>query len=112
MRSTRTPLRALAAATLLALTACGGGDGGGDAGGGGGDADAPRIAAVFSGVTTDADYTFLGLEALQAAEADFGAETTYSESVPSPTPSGCSGSTWPTGTTSSGRTAASSTTPR
>ena len=86
MRSTRTPLRALAAATLLTLTACGGGDGGGDAGagGGGGDGEAPRIAAVFSGVTTDADYTFLGLEALEAAEDDFGAETTYSESVAVP----------------------------
>jgi basic membrane protein A and related proteins len=86
MRSTRTPLRALAAATLLTLTACGGGNGGDDAGsgGGGGDAEAPRIAAVFSGVTTDADYTFLGLEALEAAEADFGAETTYSESVAVP----------------------------
>jgi basic membrane protein A and related proteins len=86
MRSTRIPLRALAAATLLTLTACGGGDGGDDAGsgGGGGDAEAPRIAAVFSGVTTDADYTFLGLEALEAAEADFGAETTYSESVAVP----------------------------
>ena len=82
MRSTRTPLRALAAATLLTLAACGGGDGGGDdaGGGGGGDGEAPRIAAVFSAVTTDADYTFLGLEALQAAEEDFGAETTYSES--------------------------------
>ena len=81
MRSTRTPLRALAAATLLTLTACGGGNGGDDAGsgGGGGDAEAPRIAAVFSGVTTDADYTFLGLEALEAAEADFGAETTSGE---------------------------------
>ena len=85
MRSTRTPLCALAAATLLTLTACGGGDSGGDAsGGGGGDGEAPRIAAVFSGVTTDADYTFLGLEALEAAEADFGAETTYSESVQVP----------------------------
>ena len=85
MRSTRTPLRALAAATLLTLTACGGGNGGDDAGSGGGsgDAEAPRIAAVFSGVTTDADYTFLGLEALEAAEADFGAETT-SESVAVP----------------------------
>jgi len=84
MRSTRT--FALAAAALLTLTACGGGDSGGDGdgGGGGGGGDAPRIAAVFSGVTTDADYTFLGLEALQAAEEDFGAEITYSESVAVP----------------------------
>ena len=87
MRSTRTPLRALAAAVLLTLTACGGGNGGdeaGSGGGGGGGGDAPRIAAVFSGVTTDADYTFLGLQALEAAEEDFGAETTYSESVAVP----------------------------
>ena len=42
------------------------------------------FAAVFSGVTTDADYTFLGLQALEAAEEDFGAETTYSESVAVP----------------------------
>src|SRR5688572_23398538 len=83
MRSTRTPLRALAAATLLTLTACGGG-GGDDAGAGGGDGEAPRIAAVFSGTTTDADYTFLGLEALEAAEADHGAEITFSESVQVP----------------------------
>jgi basic membrane protein A and related proteins len=51
---------------------------------GSGGGDAPRIAAVFSGTTTDADYTFLGLQALQAAEKDFGAETTYSESVAVP----------------------------
>jgi basic membrane protein A len=72
---------------LLVLTACG--DDGGSAGGGsdsgsGGSGDAPRIAAVFSGTTTDADYTFLGLEALQAAEKDHGAEITYSESVQVP----------------------------
>ncbi|MGY1785096.1 BMP family protein [Geodermatophilus sp. SYSU D00698] len=73
----------MAVAALLVLTACGGSsDGGG--GGGGGDGDAPRIAAVFSGTTTDADYTFLGLQALQAAEEDHGAETTYSESVQVP----------------------------
>jgi basic membrane protein A len=84
MRSTRTPLCALAVATLLTLTACGGGDNGDDASSGGGDGEAPRIAAVFSGVTTDADYTFLGLEALEAAEKDHGAEITYSESVQVP----------------------------
>jgi basic membrane protein A len=69
---------------LLAVTACGGGGGDGGNGGGAADGDAPRIAAVFSGVTTDADYTFLGLEALEAAEEDFGAEITYSESVAVP----------------------------
>ncbi|GAB3202555.1 BMP family protein [Geodermatophilus arenarius] len=70
---------------MLVLTACGGSSGGdGGGGGGGGDGDAPRIAAVFSGTTTDADYTFLGLQALQAAEEDHGAETTYSESVQVP----------------------------
>jgi basic membrane protein A len=49
-----------------------------------GDGEAPRIAAVFSGTTTDADYTFLGLQALQSAEKQYGAETTYSESVAVP----------------------------
>ncbi|MFC4694192.1 MULTISPECIES: BMP family protein [Geodermatophilus] len=75
----------MAVAAVLVLTACGGSSGGdGGGGGGGGDGDAPRIAAVFSGTTTDADYTFLGLQALQAAEEDHGAETTYSESVQVP----------------------------
>jgi basic membrane protein A len=39
---------------------------------------------VFSGTTTDADYTFLGLQALKSAEKQFGAKTTYSESVAVP----------------------------
>lgn len=42
-----------------------------------------RIAAIFSGPTTDADYNALGLEALQAAEGE-GAEISYSESVAVP----------------------------
>ncbi len=85
MRSARVFLRsaALSSVLLLTATACGGDDGGGG-GAAGGDADAPRIAAVFSGTTTDADYTFLGLEALQAAEEEYGAETTFSESVAVP----------------------------
>jgi basic membrane protein A len=84
MRSARSSARALVALLVLTLVAaCGGNDDGGGGGGGGG-GDAPRIAAVFSGVTTDADYTFLGLQALQAAEEQFGAETTYSESVAVP----------------------------
>ncbi|MDQ3732440.1 MAG: BMP family protein [Actinomycetota bacterium] len=75
-------------AVFFLVTACGGddggggGDGGGDGGASGG--DPPRIAAVFSGTTTDADYTFLGLQALQAAEEEFDAETTYSENVAVP----------------------------
>jgi basic membrane protein A len=84
MRSARLSASALTAAMLLTLTACGGGDGGSGGDAAGGDGEAPRIAAVFSGTTTDADYTFLGLQALQAAEKEFGAETTYSESVAVP----------------------------
>ena len=86
MRSARLSASALSAALLLSVAACGGdgGDSGNGGGGGGGDGEAPRIAAVFSGTTTDADYTFLGLEALQAAESDHGAEIAYSESVQVP----------------------------
>lgn len=86
MRSPRMLATALATALLMSAAACGDSDSGGDSDGGGGAAggDAPRIAAVFSGTTTDADYTFLGLEALQAAEEDRGAEITYSESVQVP----------------------------
>jgi basic membrane protein A and related proteins len=85
MRSPRLFASALSAALLLSVAACGG-DGGdsGDGGSAGGDGEAPRIAAVFSGTTTDADYTFLGLQALEAAEEDHGAEITYSESVQVP----------------------------
>lgn len=85
MRSTRLSASALTAAVILSLSACGGdADGGaatGDAGDGG---EGQRIAAVFSGTTTDADYTFLGLQALEAAEEAHSAEITYSESVQVP----------------------------
>ena len=84
MRSARIFASALTAATLLTVTACGGDSGGSSGGSGGGDGDAPKIAAVFSGTTTDADYTFLGLQALQSAEKEFGATTSYSESVAVP----------------------------
>jgi basic membrane protein A len=85
MRSPRLFASALTAAMLMTVTACGG-DGGdsGSGGGSAGDGEAPKIAAVFSGTTTDADYTFLGLQALQSAEKEFGATTTYSESVAVP----------------------------
>lgn len=43
-----------------------------------------RVAAVFSGTTTDADYTALGLQALERVEDDFGADTAYSENVAVP----------------------------
>lgn len=42
-----------------------------------------RVAGIFSGPTTDADYNALGLQALDELEAD-GAEVSYSESVPVP----------------------------
>jgi basic membrane protein A len=42
-----------------------------------------KIAAIFSGPVTDADYNQLGYLALQAAEKQ-GATTTYTESVPVP----------------------------
>ena len=76
-------LLTLAATTVLVLSACGGGgdNGGGDTTNGGG--EGPKIAAVFSGSTTDADYNSLGLLALQQAEKD-GATIAYSESVAVP----------------------------
>src|SRR6188472_4126572 len=83
VRSTRFLASALTASVLLTVTACGG-DSGGSSSGSSDGGDAPKIAAVFSGTTTDADYTFLGLQALEAAEEEFGAETTYSESVAVP----------------------------
>lgn len=76
---------ALPVGGLLLLTACGGGgEAPGDAAtDGGGDGDPRRIAAVFSGSTTDADYNALGLLALREAEGA-GAEVTYSENVAVP----------------------------
>ena len=85
MRSPRLFASAVTGAMLMTVAACGGDSGGsGSDGGSAGGGDAPKIAAVFSGTTTDADYTFLGLQALQSAEKEFGAETTYSESVAVP----------------------------
>ena len=85
MRSPRLFASAVTGAMLMTVAACGGDSGGsGSDGGSAGGGDAPKIAAVFSGTTTDADYTFLGLQALQSAEEEFGAETTYSESVAVP----------------------------
>jgi basic membrane protein A len=77
----RRPLTLFAAAVIpaLALSACGGGEDGAS----GSDGEKQRIAAVFSGSTTDADYNSLGLLALEHAKKA-GAETAYSESVPVP----------------------------
>ena len=73
MRSPRLFASALTAAMLMSVAACGGdsGSSGSDSGSAAG-GDAPKIAAIFSGTTTDADYTFLGLQALQSAEKENG----------------------------------------
>ncbi|MDR7402914.1 MAG: BMP family protein [Armatimonadota bacterium] len=51
-----------------------------------GAAPAPRlrVAAVFPGVVTDADYNTLGFVALRSVASELGAEVAYSESVPVP----------------------------
>lgn len=72
-------IRLLAGLTAVLLVAAGCG---GSADGGSGDGKL-KIAAIFSGPTTDADYNALGLEALKSAEKD-GAEVSYSESVAVP----------------------------
>lgn len=66
------------------LSACGG-DSGSDGGAGGdsGGTDALKVAAVFAGSTTDADYNSLGLIALKEAEKQ-GAEIAFSETVAVP----------------------------
>jgi basic membrane protein A len=84
MASTRR-LRILvpAAGLSLALAACGGSTDPADSGQGG-KGDALKVAALFSGATTDADYNALGLLALQQAEKDKGLKTAFSESVKVP----------------------------
>ncbi len=83
-RGKRLAVLVIATSSVLALTACGGEEGGPSAGDGAGDGDEGlRVAAVFSGSTTDADYNSLGLLALQQAESE-GAEIAYSESVAVP----------------------------
>ena len=66
----------------LVLAACGGTEAT-DAGANG-SASALKVAGLFSGATTDADYNSLGLLALQAAEKDQGVKTAFSESVKVP----------------------------
>lgn len=68
----------------LALAACGGTtDSAGDSSATG-TAKSLKVAALFSGATTDADYNALGLLALQQAEKDHGIKTAFSESVKVP----------------------------
>jgi len=43
-----------------------------------------RLAGLFPGVVTDADYNTLGFLALRSVQAELGVETAYSESVPVP----------------------------
>ena len=69
----------VAAAVLVAasLTACGD-----DESSTSGE-DGLKVAAIFSGPTTDADYNALGLQALESLK-DVGAEVAFSEAVPVP----------------------------
>lgn len=73
LRRTRL-LAGLVVALALTLSGCGGSSS---------DSDGLKVAAIFSGPTTDADYNALGLMALNALEED-GAQVAHSESVPVP----------------------------
>ena len=75
----------------LALAGCGGGGesaaqpSSGTSSSSGASGAQLKVAAIFSGATTDADYNSLGLLALQAAEkSGKAAKTAFSESVPVP----------------------------
>lgn len=82
-RSRRLCIVAPALALIMALAACGGTTS--PAASGTSDkAGALKVAALFSGATTDADYNALGLLALQQAEKDQGVKTAFSESVQVP----------------------------
>lgn len=73
-------------ALSLAASGCGGSSGSStsDAGGGDGSTGALKVAALFSGSTTDADYNSLGSLALDDVKKNMGAETSFSESVAVP----------------------------
>lgn len=82
-RSRRLCIVAPVLGLTLALAACGGTTS--PAASGTSDkAGALKVAALFSGATTDADYNALGLLALQQAEKDQGVKTAFSESVQVP----------------------------
>lgn len=84
-RPTRRTVGAMVAAATMSLTLAACGEDTGDSAGSGGEGEEAthKIAAIFSGPTNDADYNFLGLEALQAAEAA-GAEISFTEKVAVP----------------------------
>ncbi|GAB3704376.1 BMP family protein [Mariniluteicoccus flavus] len=68
----------LAAVVIIAVQACSGSAPSGNP-------DSPiRIAGVFSGAVTDADYNALGWVALDEAGKKFNAHTSFSENVPVP----------------------------
>ncbi len=73
---------ALALGLVLVVAGCGGDGGSAPSGTGGG--EQLKVAAVFPGSTTDADYNALGLLALEAARKSTGIQTATSESVPVP----------------------------
>jgi len=69
---------ALLTAALLLLAACGGG------GQGGGSGETPadfKFAMILPGTVEDADYNFVGYEAIQDVEKTFGIATSYQERV-------------------------------
>lgn len=91
-------LAVLLVAALLLLTACGGGGGGqssqggqggqpgqssqgGGETGGGGTAAEYKFAMILPGTVEDADYNFVGYEALKDIEEAFGMTTAYQERV-------------------------------
>ncbi len=76
-------LTVVGAALALTLAACSSGSDSTDSSGASGAASAQKIAAIFSGPTTDADYNSLGLLALEAAKKS-GAQTNYAEKVAVP----------------------------
>ena len=78
MASTRL-LRFVASAVglTLALAACGSTGSPAASDSGGSKAGTLKVAALFSGATTDADYNALGLLALKQAEKDQGVKTAF-----------------------------------
>lgn len=78
-KTRRSPIGAvllIIAALSLVLSACGSSSSSNDSG-------KLKVAGIFSGPTTDADYNALGLQALKSLEKD-GATTAFSESVQVP----------------------------